>query len=75
MPVADPLELRRGLHRSIDLGETRSVEGKDMGGGFLLSLMGFGGPPPRKSQKNMAQMVNFGGISMRGITLEPLGRF
>ncbi len=43
--VADPVGLRRGVHRSI---ETPSDEEIGMGGGFPLSLVGVWGTSPKK---------------------------
>ena len=40
-----------------------------------LTGWGLGDLPREDFQKNKAQMVKFGGITMLGITLEPLGRF
>ncbi len=48
LSVADPVGLRKGVHRSIDLCETPSDKGIDMGGGFPLSLVGIWGASPIK---------------------------
>ena len=46
--VADPLGLRRGVHCSIDLGETQRAEEKGMGGCSPLSLVGGLGDLPQE---------------------------
>ncbi len=43
---------RRGVHRSIDFGETRSAKGKDMSDGFPLSLVGVWRTSPKKISEN-----------------------
>ena len=62
--VADPVGLRRGVHRLIVLGEAQSDKGIGMGGGIPLSLVGVWGTSPKKISENKAHLVNFGGISM-----------
>ncbi len=57
--MADPVGLRRGVHHSIDLGETPIDEGIGMGGGFPLSLVGVWGTSPKDISEKYCSIGEF----------------